>query len=227
MRRFAGRSHASIGILDAGFSCFYYFIGFTGRIHASIGILDAGFHSSIISLALFLGRLLEDSYIHRDLGCGTSYFDYFIGSISGKRLGDAGCAFWCCTSVSFWIEGLSCVLFISGGKAWRCGMCILVRGRRSRLDSWIESYGFVGKVSSGMGMLLSMDNCPCELSRAGRSFEIYTVVTWGFCNFVHFTFLTQTLYPKSKSTASLSCCPFVVITLTWYTYHRLTFGCRG
>jgi len=153
-----------------------------------------GFHSSVVSLVLFLG----------------------------KRLGDPGCAFWCCTSVSFWIEGLSCVLFISGGKARRCGMCILVRGRRSGLDSWIESYGFVGKVSSGMGMLLSMDNCPCELSRAGRSFEIYTVVTWGFCNFVHFTFLTQTLYPKSKSTASLSCCPFVVITLTWYTYHRLT-----
>src|SRR6202165_2154891 len=113
----------------------------------------------------------KDSCIHRDVGCGTSCFDYFIGSISGKRLGDARCAFWCCTSVTFWIEGLSCVLFISGGKARRCGKCILVRGRRSGLDSWIESYGFVGKVSSGMGMLLSMDNCPCELSRAGRSFR--------------------------------------------------------
>jgi len=112
-----------------------------------------GFHSSVVSLVLFLG----------------------------KRLGDPGCAFWCCTSVSFWIEGLSCVLFISGGKARRCGMCILVRGRRSGLDSWIESYGFVGKVSSGMGMLLSMDNCPCELSRAGRSLGIYTVATWRFC----------------------------------------------
>jgi hypothetical protein len=44
----------------------------------------------------------------------------------------------------------------------------------------------------GMGMLLSMDSCPCELSRAGRSFGICTVVTWRSCNFVYFTFLTQT-----------------------------------
>jgi hypothetical protein len=39
---------------------------------------------------------------------------------------------------------------------------------------------------------LSMESCPCELSRAGRIFGIYTVVTWRFCNFVHFPFLTQT-----------------------------------
>src|ERR1700694_4675498 len=147
-----------------------------------------GFHSSVVSLVLFLG----------------------------KRLGDLGCAFWCCTSVSFWIEGLSCVLFISGGKARRCGMCILVRGRRSGLNSWIESYGVVEKVSSGMGMLLSMDNCPCELSRAGRSLGIYTVATWRSCNFI------SDSIPNPRASALLSCCPFVVSTLTWYTYHRLT-----
>jgi len=132
----AGRSHASIGILDAGFSCFYYFIGFAERSHAAIGILDAGF----------------------------SCFCYFIGSISGR-------------------------------KAWRC---ILVREG----PGWIlDSRGLVGKVF-GMGMLLSMDSCPCELSRAGRSLGIYTVATWRFCNFVH-SFPSLCSIPNRRA---LACC---------------------
>jgi len=84
---------------------------------------------------------------------------------------DAGFSFFCCFIGS-----------VSGKKGLEIRAVHFGAGPKVR----------VGWKGFGMGMLLSMDSCPCELSRAGRSLGIYTVVTWDFCNFVHFTFLTQT-----------------------------------
>src|SRR6202165_4700243 len=169
----AGRSHASIGILDAGFSVsillFHWFCFLGGVI--SMKILDAVLSCFCCSIGSVSGR----SHIHEDIGCGVFILLLFH---------------WFC----FWEKGLEirAVHFGAGPK---------VR---------------VGWKGFGMGMLLSMDSCPCELSRAGRSLGIYTVATWRSCNFI------SDSIPNPRASALLSCCPFVVSTLTWYTYHRLT-----
>jgi hypothetical protein len=72
-----------------------------------------------------------ESCIHRDLGCGIFMFLLFHWVCWKETCihRDIGC--WTFMLLLFhWFRFLE--------KAWRSGMCILVRDRRSGLDSWIH-----------------------------------------------------------------------------------------
>jgi hypothetical protein len=138
---FAGRIHASIRMLDAGLHASISFIGSVSGGDARA----VHFRAARLSLSgqkarrlahvfcLFLRDVLEgvmQSCIHQDVGCGMDFLMVcwkdshcglhasisFIGSVSGKRLGDAGRAFWCRTEGPGWSLGFMSALFL-GNKA--------------------------------------------------------------------------------------------------------------
>ena len=111
----------------------------------------------------------------------------FLGGVISMKILDAGFSFFCCFIGS-----------VSGKKGLEIRAVHFGAGPKVR----------VGWKGFGMGMLLSMDSCPCELSRAGRSFSEYIQWSLGDPATSCISPFSLRLHPKSRSACIIAVLSF-------------------